>query len=131
MPNYSEQISKIEGKLEQQRQRLRDLRAQETKQTRRDETRRKILYGAATLTMLEGLKDESRQAALRRIEQHVTRPKDREFLNLEPLDHTGGGASSMSDNRPAKPLNASAQRRSDRDIQLRQVGDRLINKRNN
>jgi predicted GTPase len=86
MPNYSEQISKIEEKLEQQRQRLRDLRAQETKQIRKDETRRKILYGAAVLAMVDKMSEEKRRLALSRIEEHICRPKDRAFLGLPPLE---------------------------------------------
>lgn len=85
MPNYSDQIHKIEEKLEQQRQRLRDLRAQETKQVRKDETRRKILYGAAVLAMVDNMPEEKRRLALKRIEQHISRPSDRKFLGLSPL----------------------------------------------
>ncbi len=86
MPNYSDQIHKIEEKLEQQRQRLRDLRAQETKQIRKDETRRKVLYGAAVLAMVDKMPDEKRRLALNRIEEYISRPSDRTFLDLPPLE---------------------------------------------
>ncbi|MFG6538556.1 hypothetical protein [Sulfitobacter sp. CS16] len=86
MPNYEEQISKIEEKLEQQRQRLRTLKAEETKRLRKDDTRRKILYGAAVLAMVDTMSDDKRRLALTRIERHIFRPKDRAFLNLPPLE---------------------------------------------
>ena len=85
MPNYEEQISKIEEKLEQQRQRLRTLKAEETKRLRKDDTRRKILYGAAVLAMVDTMSDDKRRLALTRIEQHIFRPKDRTFLGLPPI----------------------------------------------
>ncbi|MEQ3728311.1 MAG: hypothetical protein ABNH38_12950 [Tateyamaria sp.] len=88
MPNYSEQISRIEEKLEQQRQRLRALRTEETKRQRKDDTRRKILYGAAALAMVDTMAEEKRRLALTRIEQHICRPKDRAFLGL-PLIAVG------------------------------------------
>ncbi|HDY95482.1 hypothetical protein LCGC14_0510690 [marine sediment metagenome] len=86
MPKYTEQIAKIEERLEQQRQRLRDLKAQETKQHRRDETRRKILYGAAFLSLVDKLPEEKRHSSLDRIQRYICRAKDREFLGLPPLD---------------------------------------------
>jgi len=84
VPKFTDQIIKIEEKLDQQRQRLRDLKAQEAKQQRRDETRRKILYGAAILAVVDKLSDEKRQSTLDRIQKQITRPKDREFLGLSP-----------------------------------------------
>lgn len=86
MPNYEEQISKIEEKLEQQRQRLRTLKAEETKRLRKDDTRRKILYGAAVLAMVDTMPEEKRRLAMAKIEQHISRPKDRAFLGLPPIE---------------------------------------------
>jgi hypothetical protein len=57
MTKYADQIAKVEEKLEQQRQRLRNLKAQETKQERKDDTRRKILSGAAFLSLIDDLPD--------------------------------------------------------------------------
>jgi len=85
VPKFTDQIVKIEEKLEQQRQRLRDLKAQEAKQLRRDDTRRKILHGAAILALVDKLSDEKRQSTLDRVQVHISRPKDREFLGLPPL----------------------------------------------
>ncbi|WP_370160455.1 hypothetical protein [Limimaricola soesokkakensis] len=85
MPKIDEQIEAIEQKMEQHRNRLRDLKAQATKQERRDDARRKLLYGAAYLTALEALPGEKQQRSREHIEAHITRPKDREFLGLKPL----------------------------------------------
>lgn len=85
MPKIDDQIEAIEKKMEQQRNRLRDLKAQATKQERKDDARRKLLYGAAYLAGLETLSDDARRRSLERIEAHITRPKDRVFLGLPPL----------------------------------------------
>ena len=86
MPRYAEKIAKTEERLEQQRQRLRDLKAQETAQERKDDTRRKILYGAAFLSMLKQFSEERRQASLEAIHKVITRKQDRDLLGLEPID---------------------------------------------
>ncbi|MEE4210704.1 MAG: hypothetical protein V2I43_15740 [Parvularcula sp.] len=92
MPKIDEQIAEIEKKMEQHRNRLRDLKAQATKQERKDDTRRKLLYGAAYLLALDSLTEDARKRSLDRIEAHITRPKDREFLELPRLkDRNGGG----------------------------------------
>jgi hypothetical protein len=85
MPKITAQIEDIERKMEQHRNRLRGLKAQATKQERKDDTRRKLLYGAAYLCGLETLTADARQRSLDRVESHITRPKDREFLGLAPL----------------------------------------------
>lgn len=89
MPNIDEKIEAIEKKSEQLRNRLRDLKAQATKQERKNEARRKLLYGAAYLAGLETLSDDARRRSLARVEAHITRPKDRAFLGLQPLDEDG------------------------------------------
>jgi len=86
VPKFTDQIVKIEVKLEQQRQRLRDLKAQEAKQHRRDETRRKILYGAAILALVDKMSEEKRQSTFDRVQGYISRPKDREFLGLPPIE---------------------------------------------
>lgn len=86
MPKYTDQIAKIEERLQQQRQRLRALKAQESKQHRRDDTRQKILYGAAFLALVDKLPEEKRHSALDRIQRYISRAKDREFLGLPKLD---------------------------------------------
>lgn len=84
MAKIDDQITQIEMKIEQQKQRLRDLKAQETKQQRKDETRRKILYGAAFLSLVKSLPEEGRDTALERIHRFISAARDREFLGLPP-----------------------------------------------
>lgn len=89
MSKIDEQIEAMEKKSEQLRNRLRDLKAQATKQERKNEARRKLLYGAAYLAGLETLSADARRRSLARIEAHITRPKDRAFLGLHPLNGEG------------------------------------------
>ena len=93
MPKIDEQIEAIEQKMEQHRNRLRDLKAQATKQERKDDARRKLLYGAAYLTALEALPQDKQRQSRERVEAYITRPKDREFLGLAPMKDTAGNAS--------------------------------------
>lgn len=92
MPKIDEQIADVEKKLEQHRNRLRDLKAQATRQERKDDARRKLLYGAAYLAGLESLSEDARRRSLERIEAFITRPKDRIFLELPPLEDNNAGA---------------------------------------
>lgn len=85
MQKYKDKIAKVEQKIEQERQRLRDLRARETAQKRKDDTRKKILYGAAILSLIESLPDEKRRQTFDRVHRHVRNAKDREFLGLPTL----------------------------------------------
>jgi len=85
VPNYAEKIARIEKKIEQERQRLRDLQVRETAQKRKDDARRKILYGAAVLSLVGGLSEEKRRETLERVHRHIRNAKDREFLGLAKL----------------------------------------------
>ncbi|KKM03338.1 hypothetical protein LCGC14_1775420 [marine sediment metagenome] len=85
MPKLTAQIEEIELKMEQHRNRLKDLKSRATKQKRKDDARRKLLYGAAYLAGLETLSDDARKRSLARVEAYITRPKDRAFLGLERL----------------------------------------------
>ena len=82
MPKIDEQIADIEKKMEQHRNRLRDLKSQATKRERKEDTRRKILYGAAYLVSLDTLSEDARRRSLTRVEAQMTRPSDRQFLGL-------------------------------------------------
>ena len=84
MTKIDDEIAQIRKKMEQQTNRLRDLKARATKQERRDDARRKLLYGAAYLAALPSLGNDARKQSLARIEAFITRPKDREFLGLAP-----------------------------------------------
>ncbi len=72
----------LDQQIEQARARLRDLQARASKQRRRDETRRKIIYGAAFLALLEDLKEDQRARTLDRVHAQIARPSDRAFLDL-------------------------------------------------
>ena len=85
MPKYADKIAKIEKKIEQERQHLRDLKARETAQKRKDDTRRKILYGAAILSLMEKLPAEKKRETLEKLHQHIRTEKDRVFLGLPTL----------------------------------------------
>ncbi|KAF0676281.1 hypothetical protein [Profundibacterium mesophilum] len=86
MSKIDDRIAKIEKEMEQRRARLKDLKAEATKQERKDDVRRKVLYGAAYLAGLETLSEDARRRSLARVEAHITRPKDRVFLGLPALD---------------------------------------------
>jgi hypothetical protein len=97
MPRKLEdQIAALEQRMEQERQRMRDLRAQADKQARRDETRRKIILGGALLRMAEGFDERRRTKALAQVHKHVTRPKDRAFLGLLPFQEPGADEDAQS-----------------------------------
>lgn len=95
---YTDQIARVEEKLEQQRQRLRNLKAQETKQQRKDDTRRKILYGAAFLALMNDRDEGVRLKSFEKIHQYVRNPKDRNFLGI---DEQKDGSEQVEENRSA------------------------------
>ena len=85
MSKIDAEIEQLEIRLEQRRQRLRDLKAQAAKQDKRNQNRRIYIYGAAFLALLERLEADKRQQTLDRIHQHVTRAPDRKFLDLPEI----------------------------------------------
>ena len=87
MPRKIEdQITASEKRMAQEQARLKDLKAQATKQRQRDDARRKVLYGAAYLLATDRLSEDARRRSLERIEKHITRNKDRAFLGLKLLE---------------------------------------------
>lgn len=103
MPRIDDQIAEIEKKMEQQRNRLRGLKAQATRQDRKDDARRKLLYGAAYLAGLGTLSEDARKRSLGRVEAQITRAKDREFLGLRPLDKDGAQTGKVGARDTATP----------------------------
>ena len=73
----AQQIADLEDKL-------RRLRAEAKKKDRRDETRRKILYGAALLALADSVEEAQRNLIMKRIDPFISRSVDREFLGLIP-----------------------------------------------
>lgn len=79
-------MANIETQIEQARQRLKDLQTQARKLKRKDDMRRKVLYGIASLALLEDLPEEKRQNTLERLHKKITKKSDRDFLGLQPLN---------------------------------------------
>lgn len=86
----------LEARIEEAQARLKDLRAVARKQSRRDETRRKVIYGAAILEIVarwrdgDGKPEEKRaeeaskaDRMMRALHKKITRETDRKFLGLE------------------------------------------------
>lgn len=84
-PAWENEMVDLETKIEQARQRLRDLQAKAQKQKRRDDTRRKIIYGAAFQAHLQLLEPEKRKATLAWLHKRITRESDRKFLGLDQI----------------------------------------------
>lgn len=78
-----ERISELEKQRDQINARLQKERAKVSAQKRKDDTRRKIIVGAALLAHSEH--DDTVKAQLWRIlDTQVTRPQDRVLLGLKP-----------------------------------------------
>lgn len=75
-------MADLDTQIEQARQRLRDLQAKAQKQRRKDETRKKIVYGAAVLKLLDDSKGEKADRLLKLLHERITRERDREFIGL-------------------------------------------------
>ncbi|UWS08263.1 hypothetical protein [Phaeobacter inhibens] len=83
-------MANLDVKIEQTRQRLRDLQTQARQLKRKDDTRRKVLYGIASLALLEDLPEEKRQNTLARLHAKLTKKADRDFLGLPSLPEDTG-----------------------------------------
>ncbi|WP_170509148.1 mobilization protein [Ruegeria arenilitoris] len=75
-------MADLDQQIEQARARLKDLQARASKQRRRDETRRKIIYGAAVLKLLEDSGGEKADRLLKLLQERITRDCDREFIGF-------------------------------------------------
>lgn len=80
-------MADIDMQLKQARQRVRDLQARVQKQKRRDETRKKIIYGAAVQKLLEDSKGDKADRLLKLLEERISRDSDRVFLALEIIEN--------------------------------------------
>jgi hypothetical protein len=83
-------MNDIETRIRQAQARLNDLKAAARKQERRNETRRKIIYGAAVLSILEDFSGERAAEIRRKLHAKVSRPSDREFLKLKMPSEADG-----------------------------------------
>lgn len=86
-------MTNLETKIEQTRQRLLDLQSRARKLERKNDARRKVLYGVAVMALLEDLTNEKRQNTLHRLHQKITKQSDREFLGLQRLHLEKGSES--------------------------------------
>jgi hypothetical protein len=86
MQNFATRIAKIQDNIEQEQQRPRELKARETAQERKDDTRRKILYGAAFLASVKDEKDERQVKSFEKVHSFIFNSKDRKFLGLAELN---------------------------------------------
>ncbi len=75
-------MADLDQQIEQARARLRDLQARASKQRRRDETRKKIVYGAAVLKLLEEFERDKADRLLKLLHERISRDSDRELLGL-------------------------------------------------
>ena len=73
----------LDTRIQQARAKLNDLKAIARKQERLDETRRKIIYGAAILQLLHDVNSEKSERLRRLLDQRITRESDRKFLGID------------------------------------------------
>lgn len=92
MADHTEKVAGIEDQMRALRERIRGLKAQPSAQERRDTARRRIIDGAACLSALGLLDAERRARTFALVAQHITSPRDREFLGLAPIDEQRGAA---------------------------------------
>ena len=98
MTKYTDRIAKLQEKIDQEQQRLRDLKARENAQERKNDARRKILYGAAFLALMNDRDEGVRLKSFEKIHQYVRSPKDRKFLGI---DEQKDGSEQVEENRSA------------------------------
>ncbi len=70
----------LDIRIQQAQAKLNDLKAIARKQERRNDTRRKIIYGAAILQLLDDVEGEKAEKLKRLLDQRITRTSDRKFL---------------------------------------------------
>ncbi len=75
-------MADLDQQIEQARERLKDLQARASKQRRRNETRKKIIYGAAVLKLLEEIERDKADRLLKLLHERISRDSDRELLGL-------------------------------------------------
>lgn len=75
-------MADLDQQIEQAPARLRDLQARASVQRRRDETRKKTIYGAAVLKLLEEIERDKADRLLKLLHERISRDSDRELLGL-------------------------------------------------
>lgn len=85
MSKSQRRIEALTKEIEQKKALLSDLAQKAKEENRRNETRRKILYGGAFLAYLAALPPDKKRQATAAIEARITNRKDRHFLGLPEL----------------------------------------------
>jgi len=93
-------MASLEERIQQEQEKLKSLKAQLSKQQRKDETRRKIIYGAAISKLLEDAVGEKADKLRQLLNERIIRPGDRQFLGLEPLQSSGEKAIDAAGSQP-------------------------------
>ena len=111
-------LEKLEAQRAQVDARIKALKARDRDQRRKDDTRRNILIGALAKKHLETFPDSEFAATLRTLlDQHVTRPPERELLGLPPRDNAKPDdprePANESTPQVSAPYNAFARNRGD------------------
>ncbi|MBE9110665.1 hypothetical protein IQ273_14685 [Nodosilinea sp. LEGE 07298] len=110
--DQADQVKKPKvDRLREQRDKLnsqiRQVEAHELNRKRRDDTRRKVLIGAAIMARVNNQKDDwSEDRLLAMMDNFLTRPKERDLFGLEPLPKPQGEAAPTAKN----PVNATSKR---------------------
>lgn len=86
MSRNQKKIETLTREIEQKKALLSDLSQKAKEETRRAETRKKIINGAAFLAFLETVPADKAQQIKDRINAMITNKKDRDFLGLPPLN---------------------------------------------
>lgn len=108
MADYERRIARLEAKMAQERARLNDLKAQKNREERRNDTRRKILLGAAFEAMVETFEASRRKKSFEKLHEFIRRDRDREFLGLEPLPEADDAPKSETPAQPKRHRQADA-----------------------
>lgn len=95
-------LSALEQKRAQLDAQIKALKARERQQVRKDETRRKILVGALAREHATTFPDSDFAAVLNGLlNEHVTRPQDRNLLGLDPLPEPSASSARADPHIPA------------------------------
>lgn len=91
MSRNTMKIEKLTRKIEQKKALLSDLSQKAKPEERKDDTRRKIIYGCACLALLNSLSIEKADRTRAAVEKMITNKRDREFLGPNPISDDKNG----------------------------------------
>ncbi|MGJ8556988.1 MAG: hypothetical protein ACSHW6_08100 [Sulfitobacter geojensis] len=82
MSRIEKKIETLTREIEQKNALLSDLAQKAKEESRRADTRRKIIYGSAFLAYSNSLSSENKEKAHSAVHKLITNKKDRQFLGL-------------------------------------------------